>query len=259
MTESNLPQTDKKLVTTTTGEIFQPIRLHYELMDRKELLRIFNKLGCIDFDPKRQRWVWMYVREARSLKFERSYDDLPKEMREIVLGSFYIQKSADYIRSESELLLDLRSFERAVAAIEFFDKHIPRIVAKLAYFDVVNRLFSFEEDVLGDFDLLFKSEEVRKINPFATLEEIESLDKNAPDFEARRWAFLAETERKMNEPRPEVDRLPVGYYEDGIEAFSAALKIRQTHSLMEWAEGKKLSFHDYFARLRGNKKNESSR
>src|SRR5262245_49747805 len=147
MTKSELQQTGKKLATTTTGEIFQPIRLHYELLDRKELLRIFNNLGCIDFDPKRQRWLWMYVREARSLKFERSYDDLPKEIKEIVLGSFYIRKSADYIRSGSELLLDLRSFERAVVAVEFFDKNISRKETNMYYFDVVNLLFSFEEGV----------------------------------------------------------------------------------------------------------------
>jgi len=254
MTESDLPQTDKQLVITTTGEIFQPIRLHYELLDRKELLRTFNKLGCIDFDPGRQRWVWLYTREARPLKFERSYDELPKEMREIVLGAFYIRKSGRFIRSEFELLLDLRSFERAVAAIEFFDKRIPRKVAKLRYFDVVNRLFSSDEDAPADFDDLFEREELRKTNPFARIEEIENLDESAPDFEARRLVFLAETEKKMDEPRPEVQRLPTSYYEDGIEVFSAMLKMQQTHSLMEWKEGRKLSFLDFFTRIQQNEK-----
>lgn len=66
------PKSERSLVTTTTGELLQPIRLHYELFNKKELLRIFNKLDCISLDAPRQRWVWMYAKETRTLKFKRS-------------------------------------------------------------------------------------------------------------------------------------------------------------------------------------------
>ena len=241
--------TDRTLASTTTGELIQPVRLHYELFDKKGLLKIFNKLGCVNPDPPRQRWVWLYAREAGTLKFKYSYDDIPKERRDIVLGSFYIRSSGGYIKSELELLLDVRSFERAAYAIEFFDKRIPRNVAKLAYHDVSNRLLSIQEASALDFDLLFDTEDLRGTNPFALNEAFERFDKNAPDAVAQRLALIADTDSKMNAIDPDVRRLPTSFYEDGIEAFRAALKLQQTKSLIEWQEGRKLSFIEFYRRI----------
>ena len=47
------------------------------------------------------------------------------------------------------MILDLRSVEPAWTAIPFFDKYIPRSVAKVIEAEVVNRLFSAEES--GDY------------------------------------------------------------------------------------------------------------
>jgi hypothetical protein len=63
MEKSDLPKPERQLLTTTTGELLQPIRLHYDLFNKKEMLRIFNRLGCIDFDPPRRRWAWVYARD----------------------------------------------------------------------------------------------------------------------------------------------------------------------------------------------------
>jgi hypothetical protein len=249
MVESKPSSQQRTRLITTTGEIYQPIRLHYELFNQGRLLKIFDKLDCVGFDPPRQRWIWVYTGEARTLKFKRSYEDVPDEWREIALGYFFIRRSGDFIKTDQELLLDLRSFERTVAAVEFFDRQIPRTVARLAFFDVVNRIFSGVERPADDFDYFFEREEVLKANPFALIEAIEKLDGNAPDFEARRLAFLAETEARMDRPRPEVERLPADYYEDGIEAFRKSFMVRQTQSLMEWEEGRKLSFREFFTRI----------
>ncbi len=56
----------------------------------------------------------------------------------IVIGSFFL-------RNGDELLLDLRSFERAIKAIPFFDKHIGPDAARVTYAAVVNRLFDAKE------------------------------------------------------------------------------------------------------------------
>src|SRR5262249_26059250 len=76
MEKSYLPATGRQVLTTTTGELLQPVRLHYDLFDKNEMMRIFNKLGCIDFDLARRRWAWVYARESSSLKFKRSYNEL---------------------------------------------------------------------------------------------------------------------------------------------------------------------------------------
>ena len=35
---------EKSLLTTMTGEIFQPVRLHYEVFDRQAILQLFKKV-----------------------------------------------------------------------------------------------------------------------------------------------------------------------------------------------------------------------
>src|SRR2546423_985520 len=125
---------EKQLMATVTGEPFQPVRLHYRLLDHKGLLRAFRKLRCIDYDPSGKRWVWLYEHEAKGLRFKRSYPQLPRHLKPIVIGSFFL-------RTDDELLLDLRSCERAVQAIPFFDRHIPRSVIEVIEAEIANKLF----------------------------------------------------------------------------------------------------------------------
>ena len=49
------PKTQRRLVLTTTGELFQRVRLFYELTDRSEMESSFSKLACMDFDPNEDR------------------------------------------------------------------------------------------------------------------------------------------------------------------------------------------------------------
>src|SRR5574339_347635 len=70
---------DQSLLATMTGEHFQPVRLHYKVMNRPGLLRAFEKLRCLDYDSTRKRWVWLYAHEAKRLRFQRSYAQFPKE------------------------------------------------------------------------------------------------------------------------------------------------------------------------------------
>jgi len=78
--------------------------------------------------------VWLYASEAKKLRFKKSYALLPKELHPIVIGSFFL-------RSKATLLLDLRSCERALLAIPFFNTHLPRRLVELEDAEVVNRLF----------------------------------------------------------------------------------------------------------------------
>jgi hypothetical protein len=110
---------DQSLLATMTGEHFQPVRLHYRVANRSGLLRAFEKLRCLDYDPTHKRWVWLYAHEAKTLRFQRSYVQFPKALHPIVIGAFCL-------RTKETLLLDLRSCERALLAIPFFDRHLPR-------------------------------------------------------------------------------------------------------------------------------------
>ncbi|KPK75130.1 MAG: hypothetical protein AMJ79_12470 [Phycisphaerae bacterium SM23_30] len=87
---------DKKLQVTLTGEPVQPIRLYYQLVDKKRFVGCLKKLRCTDFDPAKNRWVWLYEHEAKSLKFENSYSAIPKRMHPVVIGSFFLKESEEF-------------------------------------------------------------------------------------------------------------------------------------------------------------------
>lgn len=40
------------LATTATGEIFQPIRLDYQILDKQKLSDIFSQLRCMHYDVR---------------------------------------------------------------------------------------------------------------------------------------------------------------------------------------------------------------
>ena len=126
---------DQSLMENLTGELFQPVRLHYRVLNHPGLERAFEKLAVWSSIRPGSRWVWLYEHEAKTLQFQRSYAEFPKELRPIVIGAFFL-------RTEKALLLDLRSCERALLAIPFFDTQLPRNLVKLEDAEVVNQLFS---------------------------------------------------------------------------------------------------------------------
>jgi hypothetical protein len=106
-------QEKKYFLTTWTGEPYQLARIHYDVFNRAGIATIFSVLKCMDYDPDRKRWVWLYHGEAKELQFSRPYSSIPEEKHPIVLGSFFS-------RSDQEMFLNVNSFDRAAKAIVFF-------------------------------------------------------------------------------------------------------------------------------------------
>ena len=136
---------DKPILATVTGEFFQPVRLHYRVLDGKCVLQASTSFVVWIMIPA-TGWVWMYADEARSLQFKQSSAQITKELHPIVIGSFLR-------RTDDHLLLDLRSCERAMMAIPFFDKHIPRSVARVTEAEVANKLYSTDNPQLSPEDI----------------------------------------------------------------------------------------------------------
>jgi hypothetical protein len=216
----------KTLMTTLTGEPFQPVRLHYKVFDPKGLARAIEKLRCVDTDPTQSRRVWLYEHEARTLRFKQSYSQIPKQFRPVIIGSFFA-------RGEDALVLDLRSPERAVAAIPFFDKHIPRTVAKVTDAEVVNSLFSTEDPTLTP-DRIFDRQASADTDPEATMRKLRDLAAGKQDPAERLRAVMAEMESGAKQALPMVERIPVHFYEDGIQGLEYALKLRQIVAMKHW-------------------------
>jgi len=217
------PESVDQVAMTTTGEILQLIRLHYEVGDVEQLRAIFASLRCLEYDDSQTRWVWLYTAEARTLPFKdrRAADN-------VVLGEFVF-------KGQTDVVLNLRSFERATNALVFFDHHIPRTVAHVTAMTVSNRLLSTAEAAsLGSLDQYFDRAEVVVTDPAALLHDVEDIASRTPDLHER-FALLDQymTDRAQA-PVSAMERLPVSYYEDGIRAVEALLSSRQVIAMDHW-------------------------
>jgi hypothetical protein len=139
---------EKKLLMTMTGEIHQPVRLYYQVVDQAAVLNVFAKLRCLDEDQDNHRWVWLYHGEAKTLTFHTSYAAIPRKMRPIVLGAFRFT-------SPQGMTLDVRSCERATQAVVFFDRYLKQSIAHVTHAALVNHLFPATADGLPALEGLF--------------------------------------------------------------------------------------------------------
>jgi hypothetical protein len=217
---------DEPILATITGEFFQPVRLHYHVFNPEALLRTFKKLRCVDQDPPRQRWVWLYDHEARNLPFKQSYAQIPKHLRPVVIGSFFL-------RTRDRLLLDLRSCERAVQAVPFFDRHVSRKVAKLTEAEVVNKLFPATDSKLAP-DSIFDYQGSTARDPEDTVRKVTELTAHVDDPQEKLRMAMEYLASQGKLPLPKVERLPVHFYEEGIHGFVLALRMRQLVALQHW-------------------------
>jgi hypothetical protein len=218
---------------TTTGEILQLIRLHYEVGDVAQLRAIFASLRCLEYDASHTRWVWLYTEEAKTLSFKD-----PRAAANVVLGEFVF-------KGTEEVVLNLRSFERATNALVFFDHHIPRTVARVTAMTVSNRLLSTAEAAsLGSLDQYFDHAEVVVTDPASLLHDVEELVARTPDLQER-FARLDQYLTDRAQARvPTMERLPVHYYEDGIRAVEALLSLRQVRAMHHWQGKTSYTYQD---------------
>lgn len=232
---------DKVLIHTRTGEAYQPVRLYYEVLSQKTVIGAFKKLRCMMLDPTSQdHWQWLYDQEARKLRFSVSYNKVPKEYRPIVLGDFYFR--------DEIMILDLRSFDRAIAAIEFFDKRINRRAAYLTRMRVVNKYFDANETpeatLQPPFDQFFERPDLVFPDPREMEQQLYQLGEEHEDTEARIQAVNALLEAKNKQPLPEIEELPIHLYEDGIAPIQLALTMRQVEAMHHWQGDTSFSQYD---------------
>jgi hypothetical protein len=227
------PESADQVAMTTTGELLQLIRLHYEVEESEKLRAIFASLRCLEYDASQRRWVWLYTEEARTLSFKdrRAADN-------VVLGEFVF-------KGQTDVVLNLRSFERATNALVFFDHHIPRTVAHVTAMTVSNRLLSTAEAAsLGSLDQYFDHAEVVVTDPASLLHDVEELVARTPNLQERFARLDQYLTDRAHAPVSALERLPVHYYEDGIRAVEALLSIRQVRAMHHWQGHTSYTYQD---------------
>jgi len=227
------PENADQVAMTTTGEIMQLIRLHYEGEDVDKLRAIFASLRCLEYDASHTRWVWLYTEEARTLSFKD-----PRAADNVVLGEFVF-------KGKTEVVLNLRSFERATNALVFFDHHIPRTVARVTALTVSNRLLSMAEAAtLTSLDQYFERADVVIKDPASLLRTLEDLASRLPDAHERLAVVAQYMEDKAKQPVPAMERFPLDYNDEGIRAVEALLAPHKVIAMQHWQGNTTYTRHD---------------
>ncbi|MBF0342023.1 MAG: SEC-C domain-containing protein, partial [Magnetococcales bacterium] len=210
------------LVATMTGELFQPCRLYYEVSDIHAVEAVFSRMKCMDYDKTSQRWVWLYHEESRYLKFPKTYREIPVHMRPIVLGSFFKV-------NDQHIHLDVRSCERVVQAIQFFDKRIPRKAAMAPFVSIYNKLTRGNpSNPQNQFDDLFTAIPSPSSH---FIEDVERIAQTEPDREKRLALIHELIEKQERDSYPLTETLPINFYEDGILQLQSMLLMRQLEAI----------------------------
>jgi hypothetical protein len=233
---------NKILLKTMTQEIYMLARIYYDLFDREKVQTIFSKLRCMDFDTTRDCWVWLYKAETEKLKFEGSYYDIPIEHRPIILGLFHSN-------NDDEMYLNVNSFERAKKAIVFFDKYIPRTVAKVTDMEVLNKIFDSYDGTLPNHDDYFENKHKEIIDQERTINELKSITSSTKNPLEKLEVALKHLENSSKQSLPELERFPIHFYEDGLAGLEGCLPMRETIALQHWAGNKDYTFYDIMQKI----------
>ncbi len=229
---------ENALLSTLTGEPLQLARIHFVVSHQDGVIHDFEKMKCMAYDDDKQRWVWHYDNEANRLPFTTRRKELPKNIGSIVLGSFYLPNA-------ERMYLDVNSFDRAIAAIQFFDQHLSRDNASLSHIQIVNKCLSITQDMQAPahnsfFDPLFPNEPHED-------EFIEGLiGDTSLDKEEKLLRFQQQLQDNLRKPLPPIESLPIHFYTDGIVGLQSGLKMRHIIALENWKGNEKFTFIDIF-------------
>jgi hypothetical protein len=223
--------TEKQMVSVKTGEPYQPVRIYYQLFKPKTVVSAFKKLKCMEYETQTDRWNWLYEGEAKKLHFDRSYSTLGPGDKPLILGYFTF-------RGEDEMLFDLRSTQRAIAGLDFFDKRINRYAANPTRMRLVNRLFSVEEmpnrAIHPSLDPFFDRDNVPCLAK--EMEQVfTQIDQDyGDDADGKEQAIKAYLDQQMDRPHPEIEELHI--HPDKVERLSLpmALQVRQIEAFEHW-------------------------
>lgn len=229
------------LLKTLTGEPLQLARIHFDILDQDGVIHDFKKMKCMDYDAEKQRWVWHYENEAQKLKFTTRRKDLPKNTGSIVIGSFYLPNA-------EHMYLDVNSFDRAIAAIPFFDRYLSRENALLSHIQIANKCFQVPQDMRPPvhnsfFDPHFP--DAPKEDEF--LDDV--LDDTSLDKEEKLLRLEQRAQENLRKPLSPIESLPIHYYTDGIDGLRGALRMRHIIAMRHWAGDEKLTFADIFQQV----------
>lgn len=226
---------ETSLLVTITGEAFQPVRLYYSVPSESAVARIFATLRCMAESRQGSQWGWLYQAEAKGLKFGDPYKKIPMKAHPIVIGVFQFPRAG-------EMVLSVRSVDRAIAAARFFGPRLGSAVV-LRRGRLINRWFPASDAQHG----------------LAALDA--SLDLNVtvidPKLGEQRLGTFLDRGGRQPKPAPpepdlpEVEDFPLAPEEEteDFQHLTMTLMLRYLRAAEHWNGNTKVRLRDIISRL----------
>jgi len=243
MAQRNRPKNDRILLATVTGEPFQLVRLYWSIPTSTAVTQAFTALRCMDEDDKARCWVWLYDGEAAALTFGKPRSALPPEVHPIAIGRFRLL--------QNRLVLELRSFERAVEAAKFFAPLFgPKVVLTRAR--VINRWFEAQE-AKGGLDVLDRllDQDVVVVDPQQSDDALERTLQGARTQAEKMRAFARFSQERKKQDVPLVEDFPLVPEEETADFrhLTMTLELRALRAFEHWNGHTELTLADVIHRL----------
>ncbi len=230
MRSSERPESSGRvLLATTTGEPLQPVRLYWSIPTRASVSRVLTALRCVVEDPRPRTWVWLYQDEAAALTFGKPYGELPPDIHPVHIGRFRMP-------DKDRLVMECRSFERAIQAAKFFGPILGADVV-LRRVRVLNRWLDAEErhGGLKQVDRLL-DRDVVKIDPRDAEEAFDKAMAGATTDAERSRRFERHSAERRKRDVPLVEDFPLAPEEETAEFrdLTMTLQFRAVRASEHW-------------------------
>ncbi|HRI71064.1 MAG TPA: hypothetical protein PK156_42825 [Polyangium sp.] len=237
-------RSDRKLIITSTGEPYQPVRLTYSIPGRAFVTNIFSQLGCME-ERENGHWRWYFVAEAEDLELGAYSQERLEDDESVVIGFVRFPK-------KSTMIIEVRSVLRAIAAAKFFGPIFgPKVVARRAR--IVNRYFNGSE-LTGNVAELDKhlDQNVTVVDPRVAEAKLNEYLVGAKTREQAKRAYERYYEDRRQERRdvPLVEDFPLAPREEtpDFKHLTITLELRMFRAHEHW-NGNPVILRDIIERL----------
>lgn len=237
-------RSDRKLIITSTGEPYQPVRLTYSIPGKAFVTNIFSQLDCMQ-ERENGQWHWYFGAEAEDLELGAYSRERLEDDESVVIGFIRFPK-------KSTMTIEVRSVLRAIAAAKFFGPILgPKVVARRAR--IVNRYFDGSE-LTGNVAELDKhlDQNVTVVDPRIAEAKLNEYLAGAKTAEQSKRAYERYYEERRQERRdvPLVEDFPLAPCEEtpDFKHLTITLELRMFRAHEHW-NGNPVILRDIIARL----------
>ncbi len=211
----------KKVLATYTGELIQPVRLNYKIINETEVLDKLNKTRDFHYDKEKNLYKWIMKSNEKKYGFKIDKNVKISDIVDIILG--YIKVTG------KKLHIILSTVNRAKIAITFLDKNIGKEFAEIETLDLINKIFEFNLENVKEISNLENIFENKIIKTRDTLFEEVELEKLKEELSQEEFVerfgekFLEDAKRDF----PEFENIIIDNDPEGLKKMDMALTMRQ--------------------------------